>query len=118
MENNRVDLLDLTCEYWSNPPLLTEAINLAAKHGHVAIINWLVAHGADVNYETETQNPLRTALVYGHIDAANVIAGFGATLANPDNHTFGQLNAWMTMVADDGFTGTQLDKAVASMNGI
>ena len=61
------------------------ALWAASTGGHLDIVEYLVAHGADVNKPTLTQStPLRGASFHGHIDVMDYLLRRGADINTPN----------------------------------
>lgn len=62
-------------------------LHMAAAHGKMDIVQWLVSHGMDVNVRGATieGRPLDEAAAAGNVDIVNFLIGSGATLDVSDS---------------------------------
>ena len=57
------------------------ALHFSSKEGHLAVTEYLLVVGADVNVTAEKQNtPLIVASGKGHLDTVKVLVGSGAAI--------------------------------------
>ena len=73
--------------------VLDEALTYAARSGQVAAMDWLVAHGADVNAEPYNGTPLNWAVRQNQLAAVTWLLDHGADVNRPS--AFGGVS-WMT----------------------
>jgi len=83
----------------SRPPqtpenVLSDALYIGAKNGHIEVVDWLLSCGADPNFRAERGGtPLYWAVRKGHVDVVRMLVEAGADPRIPDRYGRNALQA-------------------------